>query len=71
MAGESVSGQAQMAGLADIITGDHLWCEHSLEALTQVTLSDIERVCTSYLRPENRVVGLYEPEGDHHKETTT
>lgn len=59
MAGESVSGQAQMLGMAEAITGDYRWFENALEQLSQVTLADIERVRETYLRPENRTVGWY------------
>lgn len=61
MAGESVSGQAQMLGMAEAITGDYRWFEDALEKLGQVTLEDLERVRTTYLRPENRTVGWYMP----------
>jgi zinc protease len=62
MAGESVTGQAQMIGLSEAVTGDYHWYENALENLAQVTLEDIERVRKTYLRPENRVVGMYVPE---------
>ncbi len=65
MAGESVTGQAQMIGLAEIIAQDYRWYENTLEALNAVTLEDIERVREKYLRPENRTVGLYEPLGNN------
>lgn len=61
MAGESVTGQAQMIGLAEMVADDYHWYEHTLEALSKVTLKDIERVREQYLRKENRIVGLYEP----------
>ena len=59
MAGESVSGQAQMLGMAEAVAGDYRWFETALEKLSQVTLEDIERVRATYLRPENRTVGWY------------
>lgn len=62
LAGESVTGQAQMIGMAEAVAGDYHWYENTLDALTAVTLDDIERVRRSYLRPTNRVVGLYQPE---------
>jgi zinc protease len=62
LAGESVTGQAQMIGMAEAVAGDYRWYENTLEALASVTLADIERVRQSYLRPGNRVVGLYQPE---------
>ena len=64
MAGESVTGQAQMIGLAEMVTGDFDWYEQTLTALTQVTLADLDRVRAKYLRRGNRVIGLYEPTGN-------
>lgn len=61
MAGESVTGQGQMLGMAEIIAGDYSWYEETLEAINKVTLEDIERVREGYLRRENRIVGTYEP----------
>jgi len=64
MAGESVTGQGQMLGMAEMIAGDYCWYENTLDALNQVTLKDIERVREIYLRSENRTVGVYEPVGN-------
>ncbi len=64
MAGESVTGQAQMMGLAECVAGDYRWYENTLDALNTVTLEDIDRVRERYLRQENRVVGHYKPEGN-------
>ena len=61
MAGESVTGQAQMLGMAEMIAGDYRWYEDTLEALNKVTLEDIERVRDKYLRSDNRTVGVYDP----------
>ena len=47
--------------MAEAIAGDYRWYENTLEALASVTLDDIERVRQTYLRPANRVVGLYQP----------
>lgn len=63
MAGESVTGQAQMLGLAEVVGGDAHWYEKTLEAIRKVSIDDIERVRDSYLRKENRIVGIYEPTG--------
>jgi zinc protease len=64
MAGESVSGQGQMLGLAETIAGDYTWYEDTLEALQSVTLDDLDRVRQTYLQPQNRVVARYVPTGD-------
>lgn len=64
MAGESISGQAQLIGAAEAITGDYHWFETVLDRLDQVTLEDIERVRAQYLQPRNRTVGWYQPLDD-------
>lgn len=61
LAGESITGQAQLLGLAEIVTGDYRWFETVLDQLNAVTLADIERVRQTYLRRANRTVGWYEP----------
>ena len=63
MAGESISGQAQLIGAAEATTGDYGWFESVLERLNSVTIEDIERVRRRYLNPRNRTVGWYEPNG--------
>jgi len=64
MAGESVTGQAQMIGMSEMVAGDFNWFENTLEQLGAVTLEDVERVRRDYLRPENRTVGWYVPAGN-------
>lgn len=61
MAGESITGQAQMLGLAESVVGDYTWAENALDRLSAVTLDDIERVRATYLTPDNRTVGRYLP----------
>lgn len=65
MAGESISGQAQLLGAAEATTGDYRWFDSVLERLNSVTLDDIERVRATYLQRRNRTVGWYEPENQH------
>jgi len=62
MAGESITGQAQLLGMAEAVTGDYRWFETVLEQLNAVTLADIERVRATYLRKQARTVGWYEPD---------
>lgn len=59
MAGESITGQTQLLGLAETVVGDYRWFENVLDRLSRVTLADIERVRQTYLRPEQRTVGVY------------
>lgn len=64
MAGESMTGQAQLLGMAEVVTGDYGWFETVLERLQQVTLADVERVRQQYLQKRFRTVGWYEPEAN-------
>ena len=61
-AGESITGQAQLLGLAEAVVGDYGWYETVLDRLQAVTLADLARVCETYLHKRNRTVGWYEPE---------
>lgn len=62
MAGESISGQAQLIGAAEATTGNYQWFESVLERLGKATLDDIERVRRAYLHRRNRTIGWYEPD---------
>ncbi len=62
MAGESITGQAQLLGMSEVVVGDYGWYETVLDKLNTVTLDDIERVRQTYLHKRNRTVGWYEPE---------
>ena len=61
-AGESITGQAQLLGMAEAVVGDYRWYETVLDQLSAVTLTDLARVCQAYLHKRNRTVGWYEPE---------
>jgi zinc protease len=63
-AGESITGQAQLLGMAEAVVGDYRWYETVLDQLSAVTLADLARVCQAYLHKRNRTVGWYEPEGN-------
>ena len=61
MAGESISGQMQLLGLAEATAGDYRWYETILEKLAAITLDDLERVRQTYLTKNNRTVARYHP----------
>lgn len=61
LAGESITGQAQLLGMTEAVIGDYTWYETVLSRLNSITLDDIERVRATYLRPSQRTVGWYEP----------
>ncbi|MCA9943760.1 MAG: insulinase family protein [Anaerolineales bacterium] len=62
LAGESITGQAQLLGMTEAVIGDYTWYETVLDRLNTITLEDIERVRATYLRPSQRTVGWYVPE---------
>ena len=59
LAGESITGQAQLLGMCEAVVGDYGWYETVLEQLAQVTLDDIERVRQQYLGSRQRIVATY------------
>ena len=61
MASQSASGQGQMMGYSEIVTGDPLWSEKAIEHLNNVTLDDINRVRDEYLSRKQLTVGRYVP----------
>ncbi len=61
LAGESITGQAQLLGMTEAVIGDYTWYETVMDRLNQITLEDIERVRQKYVRRQNRVVAWYEP----------
>ncbi|MCA9956189.1 MAG: insulinase family protein [Anaerolineales bacterium] len=62
LAGESITGQAQLLGMTEAVIGDYNWYETVLDRLNGITVDDIERVRQAYLRPSQRIIGYYEPE---------
>lgn len=58
---ESVTNQGFWLGLNEILTRPR-WFQNYLAALTQVTVADVHRVAQTYLTPNNRVVGVFEPD---------
>ena len=43
---------------------DYDWFTTYLEKLAAVTPEEVQRVAQTYLRPQNRVVGIYLPTGN-------
>ncbi len=61
LAGESITGQAQLLGMVEAVVGDYRWYETVLDNLQHVTLDDIERARATYLQKRLLTVGRYEP----------
>ena len=62
LAGESITGLAQLLGMCEAVIGDYRWYETVLEQLAQVTLADIARVRDLYLGQRQRIVATYLPD---------
>lgn len=58
---ESITNQAFWLGYAEMFA-DTSWFSGYLERLAQVTPEDVLRVAQTYLRPQNRVLGVYVPQ---------
>ncbi|MEW5868024.1 MAG: pitrilysin family protein [Chloroflexota bacterium] len=59
---ESISNQAYWLGLTEMFAS-YNWFSNYLASLEAVTPLDVQRVAQSYLRPKNRVLGVYRPTG--------
>lgn len=59
---ESITNQAFWMGFAEIFD-DYNWFLTYLKRLAAVTPQDVQRAAQLYLRPERRVLGVYQPDG--------
>jgi zinc protease len=57
---ESISNQAFWLGFAEMFA-TYDWFTSYLDKLAAVTPDDVQRVVRTYLRPQNRVLGVYLP----------
>lgn len=55
---ESISNQAFWMGYSEMFAS-YDWFETYLDRLASVTPQDVQRIAQTYLRPQNRVLGLY------------
>jgi zinc protease len=60
---ESITNQAFWMGFAEMFAS-YDWFSGYLDRLAAVTPADVLRVAQTYLRPQNRVVGVYQPTGN-------
>jgi zinc protease len=61
---ESISNQAFWMGFSEMFD-DYDWFQTYLDRLAAVTPEDVQRVAQEYLRPQNRITGMYLPTGAH------
>ncbi|MCW5878196.1 MAG: insulinase family protein [Anaerolineales bacterium] len=59
---ESITNQAFWLGFAEIFA-DYAWFENYLQRLAAVTPADVQRAAQTYLQPQRRVLGVYQPDG--------
>jgi zinc protease len=59
---ETITNQAFWLGYSEMFA-DTAWFEGYLRQLERVTSEDVRRVAQTYLRPSQRVVGIYLPTG--------
>ncbi len=57
---ERITNQAFWLGFSAMIA-DYSWYENYLDRLGAVAPEDVQRVARKYLRPQNRVLGIYRP----------
>jgi zinc protease len=62
---ESITNQAFWMGFAEMFA-TYEWFTSYLDKLATVTPEDVQRVAQVYLRPKNRVLGVYVPTGNNH-----
>ncbi|MEJ2351946.1 MAG: pitrilysin family protein [Anaerolineales bacterium] len=60
---ESITNQAFWMGYSEMISS-YDWFTTYLENLEKVTPEEVQRVASAYLRPQNRVLGVYLPTGE-------
>jgi zinc protease len=61
---ESVTNTAFWMGFSEMFS-DYRWFEEYPQRVEAVSVDDILRVAAEYLRPSNRVVGIYRPQNGH------
>jgi len=66
---ESITNQAFWLGYAEIFA-DYDWFLTYLDHLAEVTPQDVQHIAQTYLRPQNRVLGIYLPTDQNTSQTT-
>jgi len=56
-----ITSQAMQLGEAQITAGDYRHIDRLLQAIAQVTARDVQRVAQTYLAPQQRTTGWFEP----------
>lgn len=56
-----ISSQAMQLGYDETTAGDYRYTDRYLAAVEKVSAQDVQRVAKTYLAPDSRTVGLFEP----------
>jgi zinc protease len=59
---ENITNQAFWLGYAEMFA-DYDWFVNYVDRLSVVTPDDVQRIARTYLSPSNRVIGVYQPDG--------
>jgi zinc protease len=59
---ESITNQAFWMGFSEMFA-DYTWFETCLENLAKVSPQEVQRVASQYMKPQTRIVGIYQPDG--------
>jgi zinc protease len=60
---ERITNQAFWMGFSEMLAS-YEWFDNYLERLAAITPQDVQRAAQTYLRPQNRTLGIYLPTGD-------
>jgi zinc protease len=58
---QDIGSQASQLAYSQTIAGDYQYSDRYLQAISQVTLADIQRVAKAYLDPAKQTLGMFEP----------
>jgi zinc protease len=61
LSNRDISSQASQLGYNQTVQGDYRYSDAYLKSVSQVTAADVQRVAKTYLLPEKRVTGFFEP----------
>jgi zinc protease len=61
LSNQDITSQASQLGYNQVVAGDYAYSDRYLQAITQVTPADIQRVAQTYLDPAKRTVGFFQP----------
>jgi len=61
LSNRDISSQAMQLGYNQTTAGDYRYTDRYLAALEKVSIADVKRVATTYLTPDKRTVGMFEP----------